>query len=180
MSRGPGRPDDGGPGTEQGRVRTVPRAAGAVALAGGVVLLAAAGWFGVWTVSTTPGPWGNPGRAGTLTVARCRTSHPSGGDRPTMTCAGTFVFDGGGSSVPGVTLRLDSVRGRAAGERIPVRLRPNARTAYRPGSHDWISNAFAFLVLVFFAVVAIHVGRGSLRGRRPGAVSERREGRSSA
>ncbi|MEV0408098.1 hypothetical protein [Actinoallomurus sp. NPDC050550] len=180
MSRGPDRPDDGSRGAEPGSARTVPRAVGAVALAGGVILLAAAGWFGVWTVRTTPGPWGSPGRAGTLTVARCRTSHPSGGDRPTMTCAGTFVPDGGGSFVPGVTLRLDSVRGWAPGERIPARLRPNARTAYRPGSQDWISNAFAFLVLVFFAVVAIHVGRGSLQSRRPGAVSERQEGRSSA
>ncbi|WP_433181826.1 hypothetical protein [Actinoallomurus sp. CA-150999] len=179
MSRGPDRPDDGGRGAAPGSVRTVPRAVGAVALAGGVVLLAAAGWFGVWTVRTTGGPWGSPGRAGTLTVARCRIPHPSGGDAPTMTCAGTFAPDGGGSPVPGVTARLDSVRAWAPGERIRVRLRPNARTAYRPGSRDWISNAFVFLLLVFFALVAIHVGRGSLRGRRPGAVSERREGRSS-
>jgi hypothetical protein len=180
VSRRPDRRGAGGPGAGPGRVRAVPRAVGAVALAGGIALLAAAVWFGVWTIRTTAGPWGSPGRAGTLTVARCGTSHPSGGDRPTMTCAGTFVPDGDGSPVPGVSLRLDPVRGWAAGERIPVRLRPDARTAYRPGGHDWISNAFAFLVMIFFAVVAIHVGRGSFHGHRSGAVSDRREGRSSA
>ncbi|GAA4639473.1 hypothetical protein GCM10023196_101240 [Actinoallomurus vinaceus] len=177
MSR-PADRSDGEPDAGPDQVRPVPRLLGGAALAGGIALLAAAVWFGVWTVRTTAGPWGSPGRAGTLTIARCGTSHPSGGDRPTMTCAGTFVPDAGGSPVPGVSLRLDSVRGWAAGERIPVRLRPNARTAYRLGGHDWISNAFAFLVLIFFAVVAIHVGRGSFH--RSGAVSERREGRSSA
>ncbi|MCO6009413.1 hypothetical protein NE236_31025 [Actinoallomurus purpureus] len=171
------RPGDGRPEAEAEHFRTAPRAVGAVTLAGGVALLAAAGWFGVWTVRTTDGPWGSPGRAGTLTVAQCRTSHPSGGDGPTMMCTGTFVPDGGGSSVPAVSLRLDSVRGWASGERIRVRLRPDSRTAYRPGGHDWISHAFVFVVLIFFAAIAI---RGSFQRHRVEVVSESREERSSA
>ena len=134
----------------------------AAAIVVGLVLLVVAGWLGVWTVRTMDGPWGKPGRAGTLTVERCTTSPASGGTGPTMTCTGMFTRDDGGPTVDGVRLS-----GRAAawtsGERIRARLSNASQTAYRPGSGDWLVNLAFFLALLAVSAGAIVAGRAPRR-----------------
>lgn len=143
-----------------------------VALLGGAVLLVLAVWLAYDTVHSMDGPWGRPGLPGTLTVAECVTEHHGGGDPPTMTCTGAFTS--GRSTISRVHFGIDHVKAWFPGESIQVRLSYGSRTAYRPGSHDWLIRLGLFLAILGGAVATFGsagtAGRIRQRVQAAGAV----------
>ncbi|SEG79311.1 hypothetical protein SAMN04489712_112197 [Thermomonospora echinospora] len=149
------------------RARRVPSRSGArrgAAVALGAALLTAAALLGAWTVRSMDGPWGSPGRPGTLIVERCTAGPPAGGTPPTMRCVGTFTPDRSGPAVPGVSLS-GPVRPWSAGDIRRARLPEGSRRAYTGGSGDWMVPLGFAAVLLLAGVTATGTGLGLWRGR---------------